>query len=253
MNLRDELGRGKPGLLHACSSLIVATVAVVLVYGAPVHAATDPLVQEEQGAVVNWRKGVVSATAGAAPEHRMPSADVARPGAERRARAAARARIGQVLRQLPLGGGRHLDDQAITRALDRARVVDVDYQSNGGVVVTLEVPFGAWAPRTISESTPDGGAAQGPPGSSPPPSLDRPRLVLALGEGRLGAAPVIVVGGRELEPSGVRYSTGAAPSSGPRPVKARSDKKGRLTVDASVSPADVAGQPVLIYLQKVLR
>ena len=250
MTSREELGRAKPGLLHA---ILIVAAAIAGGAGAAAQAATDPLVQQEPGVVVNWRRGVVSATAGAAPDHRMPSADVARPGAERRARESARARIGEVLRQLPLGGGRHLDDQAVTRALDRARLVDVDLQSNGGAVVTLEVAFGAWeATGTTAGSSPDGGG-EGTPGSSAPPTADRPRLVLSLGEGHLVAAPIIVVGGRELEPSGVRYSNGAAPSSGPRPLKARSDKKGRLMVDGGVSPAEVAGQPVLIYLQRVLR
>ncbi|MES1204939.1 MAG: hypothetical protein ABUS79_03290, partial [Pseudomonadota bacterium] len=69
----------------------------------------DSFVEEKAGATIDWRRGVVAATGGAAPDHRMPSAEVARPGAERRAQAAARARLAEVLRALPLGVGRRLD------------------------------------------------------------------------------------------------------------------------------------------------
>ena len=93
----------------------------------------------------------------------MPSADAARPGAERRARAAARARLAEVLRTLPLGGGRHLDEAGITRAVEHARAVSVDYQSNGGALVRMEVRFGAWT-DPAAES----------PSRLMPPSRERP-------------------------------------------------------------------------------
>ena len=196
-------------------------------------APVDPLVQEESGAVVDWRRGLVSATAGAAPDHRMPSADVARSGAERRAAATARGRIGEALRKLPLGSGRRLDDQAVKRALERARFGSVDYQSDGGAIVTLEVPFGSWDP----------------PSSSP---ADPTPVALLVSEAHLAAAPIVLVGTREVSPGPVRYSNGAAPTGPGRPLKARPDKKGRFVVEAAGAP-DFAGQPLLIYVHKVLR
>lgn len=205
--------------------------------GAALGAAADPLVQEESGAVVNWRRGLVSATAGAAPDHRMPSADVARPGAERRARATAHTHLGEVLRKLPLGGGRHLDDKAVKRALEQARIADVDYQSDGGAVVTLEVPFGSWDSPSSH--------------SSPSPSEPTP-VAIAVNEAHLSADPILVVGTRELNAGPVRYALGTAPAGAGRPLKARADKKGRLVVEASGVP-ELAGQPLLIYVQKVLR
>jgi hypothetical protein len=215
---------GRAGALLASSILFAA---------AAIAAAPDPLVQEESGAVVNWRRGLLSATVGAAPDHRMPSADVARPGAERRARATARTRLGEALRKLPLGGGRLLDDQAVNRALEQARIATVDYQSDGGAVVTLEVAFGAW--------------------DSPAPSpSDRPPIALAVHEAHLSAAPIVIVGTREIIVGPVRYSSAPPPAGAPRPLKVRADKKGRLVVEGA-GASELAGQPLLIYVHKVLR
>ncbi|MBC8133828.1 MAG: hypothetical protein H7X95_12660, partial [Deltaproteobacteria bacterium] len=75
--------------------LVAVTTAAVAVAAA---AATDPLVEEKAGVVVDWRRGTIEVTGGAAADHRMPSAEVARPGAERRARTAARARLSEALR-----------------------------------------------------------------------------------------------------------------------------------------------------------
>lgn len=231
MTSREELGRAKGVLTFAF------VLAGVCAAAGAAGAAADHLVQEASGAIVNWRRGLVSATAGAAPDHRMPSAEIARPGAERRASATARKHIAEALRKLPLGGGRHLDEQAVGRALERARVAEVEYQSNGGAVVTLEVLFGAWDSASPSAS------AESPPSAAP--------VALLLPEARLVAAPVVLVGTREVIPGPVRYSNGAPPSGAARPLKAKADKTGRLVIDASAP--DLAGQPLLIYVQKVLR
>lgn len=238
--------------LRTGNAHVVLSAALALAINASnAVAAPDPLVQEEGGAVVNWRRGVVTAAAGAAPDHRTPSAEVARAGAERRARASARARIGEALRKLPLGGGRKLDDMAVGRALERARVATLEYQSNGGVMLTMEVAFGAWgapASAVAKGSGPDGGGAED---ETTPPHGPAP-TALSLSEGRLGAAPVVVIGGREVEPSAARYATGAPPPGTPRPVKAKLDKQGRLIIEGSAA-GEFAARPLLIYVQKVLR
>ena len=77
----------------------------------------------------------LSIHAGAAPDLRMPSADVARAGAVRHAEAAARARLAGALAALPLGGGRKPTAEAVERAVGRARLSQTDYQSNGGAMV----------------------------------------------------------------------------------------------------------------------
>ena len=244
---------GRRALRSANAHGVLAAVLAVVTAASTAGAASDPLVQEDAGTVVNWRRGVVSATAGAPPDHRTPSAEVARAGAERRARASARVRIGEALRKLPLGGGRKLDDEAVSRAVERARVADLDYQSNGGVVVTLEVVFGAWdaaAPVTGAAGRADGGT---PDAEAPAASLPgAPAIALSIAEGRLGAAPVVVVGGREVEPPAARYATGAPPSGSPRPVKAKTDKQGRLVIEGGAT-AEFAARPLLIYVHNILR
>src|SRR5206468_8800946 len=100
-------------------------------------AAADPLHETRGGAEIDWGEGTLTAQGGAAADLRMPSAEVARPGSLRRARAAALGKLRAALVELPLGGGRSLTPDAIDRALGRARTVGVDYQSNGGAVARV--------------------------------------------------------------------------------------------------------------------
>src|SRR3954447_10695558 len=58
----------------------------------------------QAGVTVDWRAGTLSATGGAAADIRMPSVDTARPGAVRRATAAAAAQMGSALTGLSPGG-----------------------------------------------------------------------------------------------------------------------------------------------------
>ena len=126
-------------------------------------AAGDPLTEEKSGARLpsTGAAGSSQQPGGAAADQRMPSADAARPGAERRARAAARARLAEVLRTLPLGGGRHLDEAAVTRAVERAHMVGVDYQSNGGALIRMEVAFGAWTDSAAEPPATAGATSHG--------------------------------------------------------------------------------------------
>src|SRR5436190_13773130 len=74
------------GVAVAVAALLAASLAA---------AAADaddasPLHDRRAGGVeIDWAEGTLTATGGAAADLRMPSADVARPGAVRRARAAA--------------------------------------------------------------------------------------------------------------------------------------------------------------------
>ncbi len=110
---------------------------------APYDAASD-LTSTRDGVTIDWTAGTLGASGGAAADLRMPSVDLARPGALRRARATALARLRAALESLPLGSGRKLDAPRVERALGRARTADVQYQSNGGAVVRLEVSFADW-------------------------------------------------------------------------------------------------------------
>ena len=68
----------------------------------------DPLTSTQAGVTVDWMAGTLATGGGAAADLRMPSVDLARPGAERRARAVAEAKLRAALAALPLGGGQSL-------------------------------------------------------------------------------------------------------------------------------------------------
>ena len=188
------------------------------------------LVDTHEGVTVDWRAGTLSASGGAASDLRMPSVDLARPGAERRARAAATAKLRTALGSLPLGGGHKLDPDRIDRALNRARTADVQYQSNGGAVIRMEVGFADWLE--------DPGA---------------PTTTLAVREAHLVAAPRAVVGGQEISLGAATYRVGSPPAdASARP--ARLDHSGRLVIEGGPDlAAKLARGVALIYVQKVLR
>lgn len=226
--------------------LLVAAVLLVLGAGAGPRAAGDPFVQEAKGVVVDWRHGTVSARGVAAADWRTPSAEMARAGAERRARNEGRSRLVEALRVLPLGGGRHLDAPAITRAVEHARTVHVDYQSNGGVVLQVEIAFGDWDDSLATKSTAaDVAAPLALPVATP--------LALRMAEGSLAAAPALLVGTREVALASVSYAPSGDLAADVRPLVVRADKKGRLVADEKLNPDELAHRHAVIYVQKLLR
>lgn len=246
------MARGKMASVVFGMAVSIASLAAFATLAASATArSTDVFVDERSGATVDWRRGAIVATGGAAPDHRMPSADVARPGAERRAQAAARARIAEVLRALPLGGSRRLDAAAVARAVRRARSTSVEYQSNGGALVRMEISFGDWAEPPPSGRAPDAGASASASASAV--SADAAPVPLWLPEGRLAAAPLVLVGGKEISLGGVRYAPAAGLPAGVQPVQVRADKQGRLLVDEGGRRQELAGRPAVIYVQKILR
>jgi hypothetical protein len=212
-------------------------------------AAGDPFVQQDpgKGVTIDWRHGKLVARGAAAGDWRMPSAEMARAGAERRARNAGRTRMDEALRALPLGGGRHLEAPAVARAIDHARTVGLEYQSNGGVELKLEVSFGDWR-----EPDAPAHADAGPPATAGGATAPAP-LVLRMTEGSLGAAPILVVGGRELPLERVRYALASEVPPDAHPVKARADKQGRLVVEGAADAPELARRDAIIYVQKVVR
>ncbi len=214
------------------ASLAWATLAS-LVWAALASAespAPADLVETRDGVTIDWRAGTLTATGGAAADLRMPSVDLARPGAERRARAAALARLRAALVALPAGGGRKLDPARIDKALGRARAADVQYQSNGGAVVRLEVGFADWLDDPAAAPT-----------------------VLSVHEAHLAASPKALVGGQEIALGAATYRTGAPPADA-RAHAARADRAGRLVIEGGAElAAKLARGAALIYVQKVLR
>src|SRR5580704_2754823 len=204
-----------------------ALVVVALAWSALASAQSGPpdLVETHDGVTIDWRAGTVSATGGAAADLRMPSVDLARPGAERRARAAATAKLRTALGALPAGGGHKLDPDRIDRALNKARSTDVQYQSNGGAVIRMEVGFADWLE--------DPGA---------------PATALVVREAHLAAAPRAVVGDREIVLGEANYRVGPPPAdAGAR--AARVDHSGRLVIDGGADlAAKLARGVALIYV-----
>jgi hypothetical protein len=198
-------------------------------------AASSPLVEHHDGVEIDWAAGTLTAKAGAAADLHMPSADVARAGAVRRAEAAARARLERALASLPLGGDRKLPASAAERALAHARTTATDYQSNGGALVRVMVRFVDWI--------------------DPPPVEGAPvALTLAVPAMHLGASPLAKVGDAERPLGAALYRLGAPPGAA-KAVPAKLDRAGRLVIEAKHAPAaeKLASGAALIYVGKVLR
>ena len=147
--------------------------------------------------------------------------------------------------QAPVVGGnaagareRALED-AIRQAVDltindlvdpQARAVDVQYQSNGGAVIRMEVRFADWLEDP-----------------------EAPTTTLSVRDAHLTAAPRAVVGGQEISLGAATYRVGSPPAeAGAR--TARVDHSGRLVLDGGGElAAKLAHGVALIYVQKVLR
>ena len=236
------------------AGVAVAWIAAISSVGSAAAPVGDPFVEDKSGVTIDWRRGVIEASGGAAADQRMPSADAARPGAERRARVAARARIAEALRVLPMGGGHRLDESSVTRAVGRARLKNIEYQSNGGAVVRMEIAFGDWAQDASTQAIPGGASDDGGAKAGASPASARAPIALLLPEGHLAAAPVIVIGGREIALGPVHYVPSSGLPQGVSALTVHSDRQGRLLLEDRESTREqIAGRPATIYLQKILR
>jgi len=205
--------------------------------------ADDKLVRPLGDTEVDWGAGTISARGGAAADLRMPTADIARPGAERRARAAALAKLRAALQSLPLRPGGKLSATELEAALGRAHPAGVDYQSNGGVLLTMSLAFGDIVPpKEKAKAPPDAGAE---------PTRKDPEQALAVASMPFGLAPRVVAGEREAALSWAVYRTGAPPS-GVDAIAVKRDAKGNLVLPKGEAKAlqKLAGAPVVIYVQK---
>jgi hypothetical protein len=196
-------------------------------------------------AEVDWAAGTITARGGAAADFRMPSANVARPGAERRARAAALAKLRATVETL--AGKGKLTPAQLDAALARASAASVDYQSNGGVLLALRLAFADLAAR------PGPAAPRKDAGAGAEPARPAPAQVLSVAAMPLELAPRLVAGDREAALSFAVYRVGSPPA-GADAVAVRRDQKGRLVLPKG-APAlqKLAGAPALIYVEKVSR
>jgi hypothetical protein len=227
--------RSPPRRSSGSDRAAIALLAVVAIGSAAGAARADhaagPLKETRAGAEIDWAAGTIAASGGAAADLRMPSVDLARPGAQRRAQAAAAAKLRATLADLPLGAGKKLTAPEINRAIGRARAVDVQYQSNGGAIARLELRFGDWL-------------------EAPSPEIC---LAVAVPSIRLGAAPTVRIAGRDVRVGAAHYVIKDA-NVVKNVADARVDKEGRLVAEGDAKMADkLARCAVMIYVAKVQR
>ncbi len=211
----------------------VRRLALALLLGicaAPVQAAEDALVRPLGAGEVDWGRGLVRVRAGAAADLRMPGPDAARADAQRRARNRAQELLREVLADLPLGPGRKLSKAAVEAAVGRARMPPVDYQSNGGVLLALELGFADLDPPRRWDKEP-------PPG-----------LSVAVTSMPLEARATLLFRKEELTTTAL-YRLDDPPKD---VVRVRRDRSGRLVLPAGTLPPPPQS-PVVIYLRTIAR
>ena len=173
------------------------------------------------GAEVDFAAGTITAEAGSAADMRMPGPNAARPGAERRARAAAEEKLRAAL--AILAHGNPIDGKA---ALAHATVTRTEYQSDGGVVLWLTLRFSDVLPAKAAT------------------------VVLKLPAMPFEFAPVITGSGRDVQTAFATYRSAAdCPKDA---VRAALDGKGRLTVASSGKVDALDGAAVVICIEKEL-
>ena len=151
----------------------------------------------------------------------MPGPNAARPGAERRARAAAEAKLLAALSELGLD--RPSKDKTVQ---EHATISRIEYQSDGGVVLWLSFVFSTWCrPRAA------------------------PRA-LQIASMPFEIAPTLAIEGQDVRVAIATYRPAAeCPKDA---VQVRRDGKGRLVLPATPRETtdSFAGSAVVIYLEK---
>jgi hypothetical protein len=197
------------------------TLVCGLLLAASVQAKAPTAFRQQVGeAEVDWSAGTVTVQAGAAADLRMPDPSAARPGAERRARAAATDRLRAALRELT---GHSLVDEG---RLTRARISHIEHQSNGGVVLWLTLGFADLV------------------------SAKPARVSLRVPSMPFVFAPKIASMGKTAAVGVATYLPAAqCPKSA---LKVTRDARGALVLPSAQAPAfdSLAGAAVVIYLEK---
>src|SRR5450432_2721883 len=231
MTSRRSRPRRSSGSRATSASALAALVAAALASLAdPLAAVPEALVAGTGGLSIDWAAGVVTASGGGAADLHLPSAELARPGAVRRAEAVARERLGRALADLPLGGGRRLSAQAVARAVGHARTTGTDYQSNGGALVRVTARFVDWI--------------------EPAPAPDAPVVAtLSVAAMHLQAAPLAKIGEAEHALGAAVYRLGAPPAD-VKTVPAKIDRAGRLVIEGKhgALAEKLASGATLIYV-----
>ena len=214
-----------------------------------------------KGAQLDWTRGLLIARGAAAGDLRAPSPNVARLGAERSARDAARGRLREVAARTPLAGGGTVaqalkKDPAAAARLDRALEeiidLDVDLGTDGSVVLRAALPLEAVR-----------AAIHGPSRMPVGAPADAPTALVVTGA-RLPAGPAL---GIALTAGPERYEgptlflarppAADDPRIGERPVQARAGKTAGGAIEltgegaaAALESARAAGALVVIVQEK---
>jgi hypothetical protein len=241
--------------------------ALLLGLGWPGHAeGKNPLVRTVGSAEVDWEAGTVSVRAGAAADLRLPGPEAARPAARRAAEKAGAASLAEALQKVNLRSGRRFTAAEATAAAAHAKVTDVEYQSNGGVLLTLEVGFGDLTPPSRSEleakvTGPKGAREkaekvpaenQGQVDAERAPPEEPLELTLAVASMPLEVAPRVYSGGLEHTLGTAVYRLGEAPKAARKVYSAKRDRQGRLTFAAPAAVIrQLDGAHATIFLRSV--
>jgi hypothetical protein len=174
-------------------------------------------------AEVDWTVGTLTAQAGSAADMRMPGPSSARPGAERRARAAAEQKLRAAL--AILRPDKSFEEKEVGK---RAMVSRTEYQSDGGVVLWLTLRFSdavAAKPATVA--------------------LRVPTMPFEF-------APLIAGAGKEVRAGFATYRPATDCLSDA--IRVQRDEKGRLALPPSAGNIDAfAGSALVICLEKTAR
>jgi hypothetical protein len=196
------------------------TLLLILLVGAAQAKESAAFKRTVAGAEVDWTAGTITAQAGSAADIRMPGPNAARPGAERRARAAAEDKLRAALRALGVG-----NTSDAPSAVARATTSRIEYQSDGGVVLWLALRFLDVVPA--KEAT----------------------VTFKVASAALEFAPTIAGGGKEIRVGFASYRPASSAPQDALPV--RRDDNGRLILPPARASLveSLAGTAVVIYLE----
>jgi len=201
------------------------------------------------GVSLDWTRGLLLARAAAVAALTAPSPELARVGAERKAKTRAEQLLKTALGKIPLTGltwkalRKDKDREArLTEVLEDPLVVEVEYASDGTTVVTLGVPLAALRDAIA-------GSVMAPPGGEGGVEsvlldargvVSRPVLNLSVGDAIIGPAVYVQNEGEAL----------SDPRLGKRMIRARtkSAKNGRLQVEAEGPVAGALADGALFFV-----
>jgi hypothetical protein len=268
-NARGNPQRWTVRLQRGAGAALLVCMLVAAAAAAP--RAQPVIVPVDDGAAIDWTRGLITAVGAAPGDIRAPSPELARVGAERRARVQARERLQAAARALRLHGDDRLVgaiadadaavagrlSAAVARALDLA----VDYGSDGSVVLTAGLPLEAVRQAVQGTAARDVTAAEAPAAPTTAPTA-APTAVIVDARGVLDAPALGVrlrAGTYEYAGPTVFHGAAAAAAAdarrGPRPTRARAQalRDGRLVVDlppGALAAANSARALVIVIIGK---